>query len=92
MVKYFSGLSLPAPWIMTHNNLPPSNAGIGNTLKIASASEIIPANPKNSFRPQVLSNDSPTFITPAGPVSLLTDVLILAPSKDKRSFPNVPNV
>ena len=92
MVKYFCGLSLPTPWIMTPNNLPPSNAGIGRTLKIASASEIIPANPKNNVRPPELSNDSPTLITPAGPVSWLNDVLILVLSNDKRSLPSVPSV
>lgn len=92
MLKYFSGLSFPIHWISTPSNLPPSSAGIGKTLKIAKASEIIPANPKNNFRPPVLNNDSPTLITPAGPVSLLTDVLILCPSKDKRSLPKVPSV
>ncbi len=45
-LKYFSGLSLPIPWINTPNNLPPSNAGIGRTLNMASASDIIPANPR----------------------------------------------
>ena len=51
MLKYFSGLSLPNHWISTHNNLPPSNAGIGSTLNIASASEIIHANARYNFRP-----------------------------------------
>lgn len=46
ILKYFSGLSLPIHWISTPNNLPPSNAGMGNTLNIASANEIIPANPR----------------------------------------------
>lgn len=51
MLKYFSGFSLAIHWMSTPSNLPPSNAGIGKTLKIARASDIIPANPKYSFRP-----------------------------------------
>ena len=46
IVKYFSGLSLAIRWIITPSNLPPSNAGIGKTLNIANASDIIPANPR----------------------------------------------
>ena len=43
IVKYFSFESLKVLWISTHNNLPPSNAGIGNRLKTASDNEIIAA-------------------------------------------------
>lgn len=44
MLKYFSGFSLHIHWMITPSNLPPSNAGIGKTLNIANASDIIPAN------------------------------------------------
>lgn len=44
MLKYFSGFNFPIHWINTPNNLPPSSAGIGKTLNIAKANEIIPAN------------------------------------------------
>lgn len=44
MLKYFSGFNFPIHWINTPSNLPPSNAGIGKTLNIAKANEIIPAN------------------------------------------------
>lgn len=46
ILKYFSGFNLPIHWISTQSNLPPSKAGIGRTLNIASANEIIPANPR----------------------------------------------
>ena len=70
MLKHFSSLSLPIHWISTPNNLPPSNAGIGSTLNIAKASEIIPANPKYTFRPPDSRIISPNFTAPAGPVIL----------------------
>jgi hypothetical protein len=50
MLKYFSGLSLPMPWINTPNNLPPSNAGIGSTLNNASAREMIPISQRRGLR------------------------------------------
>ena len=46
ILKYFSALSLHARCIKLHNILPPSSAGIGNMLKIASARDIIHANHK----------------------------------------------
>lgn len=91
MLKYFSGLSLAIHWMSTPSNLPPSNAGIGSTLNIANAREIIPANPRYSFRPPMLNSVSQNFMAPAGPVSLLSDVFILVPFIDIKSLPNVPN-
>jgi hypothetical protein len=49
-VKYFSGLSLPIHWISTPSNLPPSNAGMGSTLKMAKASDIIAAKMMKNVR------------------------------------------
>jgi hypothetical protein len=46
MVKYFSFFNPNTFWMITLNVLQPSNAGIGKILKIAKASEIIPAKAK----------------------------------------------
>jgi hypothetical protein len=46
IVKYFSFFNPNTFWIITLNVLQPSNAGIGKILKIAKASEIIPAKAK----------------------------------------------
>jgi hypothetical protein len=45
-LKYFSGFTLNIDCKIIHTALPQSNAGIGNTLNIARANEIIAANAK----------------------------------------------
>jgi hypothetical protein len=45
-LKYFSGLILNIYCKIIHTALPQSNAGIGNTLNIARANEIMAANAK----------------------------------------------
>ncbi len=53
-------------------------------LNIAKANEINPAKPRYSFRPHSLSNVSPSFTAPTGPVSLLNAPLIFVPLKESR--------
>jgi hypothetical protein len=91
IVKYFSGLSLAIHWISTPSNLPPSSAGIGKTLNIANASEIMPANPKYNFRHHSSYNFSQNLIAHAGHVNLLSDVVILSLLSEIRSFHKVPS-
>jgi hypothetical protein len=45
-LKYFSGLSLNVDCNIIQTALPQSSAGIGSTLNIAKANEIIAANAK----------------------------------------------
>jgi hypothetical protein len=49
-LKYFSGLILNIYCKIIHTALPQSNAGIGNTLNIARAKEMIAANAKYAPR------------------------------------------
>ena len=92
MLKYFSGLSLPMPWINTPNNLPPSNAGIGSTLNSASASDMIPMSQTSGLRFFSSRSFCTTLTIPTGPVSLFTDQLILVLSKESKFAPKVPSV
>ena len=92
MVKYFSGLSFPIPWIRTPNNLPPSNAGIGSTLKSASAREIIPNSQTSGLRFFPSRSVCTTLTIPTGHVSLFTDQLILLLLKDSKFPPRVPSI
>lgn len=84
ILKYVSGFNLPIHWIKTPNNLPPSKAGIGKTLKIAKAREIIPANAKNNFHPQSCKSVSPNLTAPTGPLNLFIAQSILALSKENK--------
>lgn len=90
MVKYFSGFSLPIHWINTPSSLPPSNAGIGRTLNIANANDIMPAKARYNFRPPACSNASPNLMAPAGQVSLLREPFILSLLSESRSLPKLP--
>ena len=57
---------------MTPNSLPPSNAGIGKRLNIASAIDSIPPNIKNIIQPPDARTNCHTFAAPIGPESLAT--------------------
>lgn len=84
ILKYVSGFNLPIHWIRTPNNLPPSKAGIGKTLKIAKAREIIPANAKNNFHHQSCKSVSPNLTAPTGPLNLLIAQSILSLLKENK--------
>jgi hypothetical protein len=78
MLKYVSGFNLPIHWIRTPNSLPPSKAGIGKTLKIAKAREIIPAKASTPFHHKSSRIVSTILTAPTGPLNLLTAPLIFA--------------
>jgi hypothetical protein len=75
-LKYFSFENLNTFWIITHNALPPSNAGMGSILNIANANEIIPANAIYNTRHHDSNNFSPNLTTHTGPVSQFKDHFI----------------
>lgn len=92
MTKYFSAFMRPTYCIKTHKALPPSSAGIGSILKIASANEIIPAKARYIRTPLALKIVSPTLIIPSGHDRPSTDLLIFSLLNDKRFDHNLPNI
>ena len=87
--KYFSGLILNTFCIITPTTLPPSNAGIGKILNIASAKDIIQANAKYNIRALFSINFSQTLITHTGQDKEFNESFILDPSNDIKLFHNV---
>ncbi|MEI6774184.1 MAG: hypothetical protein WCL18_05305 [bacterium] len=85
-------MSLPIPWINTPNNLPPSNAGMGSTLNNASAKEMIPISQTRGLRLFSSRSFCTTLTIPTGPVSLLTDQLILFLLNESKFPPKVPSI
>lgn len=69
ILKYFFGGSANTFWIITHSNLPPSSAGIGKTLNIASDKDIIPANIINWIHQACCIIFWPILIAHAGQVN-----------------------
>jgi hypothetical protein len=58
--------------MITPNNLPPSNAGIGNRLNIANPSDNNPPNTKNMIHPHSANTNCHTLAAPIGHESLFT--------------------
>lgn len=75
--------------MITPKSLPPSNAGIGNRLKKASASDISPPNMRNWTRPPVSIINSPTRAAPTGPERLLR-AASLSFSRDEKRLLTIP--
>lgn len=61
-------------------------------LKIANASDIIPANAKYIHIPRAEKIASPTFTIPTGPESLFTESDTFSRSNDKRSDHKLPSI
>lgn len=79
----------------THTILHPSNAGIGSTLKIANASDIIHANARYNVHHQVVRISPHIFTIPTGHDSPFTDSPIFSPSNEAKldhNFHNDENV
>lgn len=67
MRKYFSAFILDIRWINTPRILPPSRAGIGRMLNIASPIEIIAAKARSAFRPALWRISSAILTAQTGP-------------------------
>jgi hypothetical protein len=76
---------------MTLSALHPSNAGIGRRLKIAKASDIIPAKARSCRRPHWAYTTSIILTIPTGPERVFTDHCILFLLNERRFFPRVPS-
>ncbi len=84
MTKYFSAFNQDTFCIITHNALPPSNAGIGSILNIANANDIIPAKAIYNTRPHEANNFSQNLITHTGHVNQFKDPFISDPLNDTK--------
>ena len=81
--------------MITHNALPPSNAGIGRILNIANANDIIPMNAMYNTRHHDDNKFSPNLTTQTGPVNQFKDHFILDQSNEIKldhSFHKAENV
>lgn len=83
----FSSLMRRSFCKITAQNLPPSRAGIGRTLKMAKARESIPPKPRKIRNQNSSKSFSPNFTAPTGQVSWLSADLVSFTLNEKSCFP-----